>query len=323
MKNIILTVLICGAFSINAQVNTNIRIYHMLGTQLFQMNSPAQNNLAQDYKITRLQYYMTKFSIVHDGGQVTLVSDDTVALISATDGIFSSIELGSLNISNVEAVKFHIGVYSPLNNGDPSLFPSSHPLAPKSPSMHWGWASGYRFLVYEGTGGVNFSQVFQLHGLGNNNYFETTVSAVGEMVNGNLIIALDADYTRGVEGINVSNGIIAHGVDGADLTAIENFRDYVFMQSSQSLSASIEDQSIHSQWGIIPNPSKDGVISISMNNELAIDEILVSNLLGEEITRVNSENVNKLKIDMVSSGTYIVQLLKNTEVVSTKRVIIL
>jgi len=134
---------------------------------------------------------------------------------------------------------------------------------------------------------------------------------------------LDADYTRGVEGINVSNGIIAHGVDGADLTAIENFRDYVFMQSSQSLSASIEDQSIHSQWGIIPNPSKDGVISISMNNELAIDEILVSNLLGEEITRVNSENVNKLKIDMVSSGTYIVQLLKNTEVVSTKRVIIL
>ena len=323
MKNVILGVLLCGAFSINAQVNTNIRIYHLLGTQLFQMNSTTQNNLAQDYKITRLQYYMTKFSIVHDGGQITSVSDDTVALISATDGIFSSIELGSLNISNVEAVKFHIGVYSPLNNGDPALFPSSHPLAPKSPSMHWGWASGYRFLVYEGVGGNSFSQTFQMHGLGNNNYFETTVNAVGEMVNGNLIIALDADYTRGVENINVANGVIAHGVDGADLTAIENFRDYVFSQSTQSLSASIENQSIHSQWGIFPNPSKDGIISISMNNELVIDEILVSNLLGGEITRVNSDNVNKLEIDMVSSGTYIVQLLKNTEVVSTKRVIIL
>tara|TARA_B110000305_G_scaffold18756_1_gene17277 strand:+ start:215 stop:1186 length:972 start_codon:yes stop_codon:yes gene_type:complete len=323
MKNIILSILLFGSSSINAQVNTNIRIYHMLGTELFQMNSSTQNNLAQDYKITRLQYYMTKFSVVHDGGQITSVSDDVVALISATDGIFSSIELGSLNISNVEAVKFHIGVHSPINNGDPSLFPSSHPLAPKSPSMHWGWASGYRFLVYEGAGGVNFSQVFQLHALGNQNYFETTVSAVGEMVNGNLVIALDADYTRGVEGINVSNGVIAHGVDGVDLTAIENFRDYVFMESTQSLFASIEDQSIHSQWGIFPNPSKDGIISVSMNNELAIDEILVANLLGKEIKRVHSENVKIMEIDMVPSGTYLVQLLKNREIVSTKRLVIL
>ena len=323
MKNITLVVLLCASFSINAQVNTSIRIYHMLGTQLFQMNSATQNNLTQDYKITRLQYYMTKFSVVHDGGQVTAVSDDTVALISATDGLFSSIELGSLNISNVEAVKFHIGVHSPVNNGDPSLFPSTHPLAPKNPSMHWGWASGYRFLVYEGEGGNNFSQTFQLHGLGNNNYFETTVNAVGEMVGGNLIIALDADYTRGVEDINVSNGVIAHGVDGADLTAIENFRDYVFSQSSQSLSASLNNQLINAQWGVFPNPSNNGVVSISMNNELAIDEILVTNLLGKEIARVNPENINKLEIDMISSGTYIVQLLKNAAVISAKRVIIL
>ncbi|MFT6983323.1 MAG: hypothetical protein ACJAUD_002095, partial [Crocinitomicaceae bacterium] len=123
MKNITLALLLCASFSINAQVNTTIRIYHTLGTQLFQMNSTTQNNLAQDYQVTRIQYYMTRMSVVHDGGQITAISDDTVALISAADGTFSEIELGTLNITDVEAVKFHIGVHTPINNADPSLYP--------------------------------------------------------------------------------------------------------------------------------------------------------------------------------------------------------
>jgi|TARA_B110000967_G_C18894547_1_gene569645 hypothetical protein len=322
MKNITLAILLCASFSINAQVNTNIRIYHTLGTQLFQMNSTTQNDLTQDYQVTRIEYYLTKFSVVHDGGQITAISDDTVALISATDGTFSSIELGSLNITDVEAVKFHIGVYSPVNNEDPSLYPSSHPLAPKSPSMHWGWASGYRFLVYEGVGGVNFSQVFQLHALGNNNYFETTVSAVGEMAGGNLIIALDADYTRGVDNIDVSNGVVAHGVDLDDLTALENFRDFVFSQSVLPLSTSTDDIESDIQWGLFPNPSSDGKIVVSIDSDVTIDKILITDLLGKEVSSVNYSNLKSVEIDIATSGIYLIQLLTNSSIVSTKRVVI-
>jgi|TARA_B110000971_G_scaffold9054_1_gene8744 hypothetical protein len=322
MKNITLAILLCASFSINAQVNTNIRIYHTLGTQLFQMNSTTQNDLTQDYQVTRIEYYLTKFSVVHDGGQITAISDDTVALISATDGTFSSIELGSLNITDVEAVKFHIGVYSPVNNEDPSLYPSSHPLAPKSPSMHWGWASGYRFLVYEGVGGVNFSQVFQLHALGNNNYFETTVSAVGEMAGGNLIIALDADYTRGVDNIDVSNGVVAHGVDLDDLTALENFRDFVFSQNVLPLSTSTDDIESDIQWGLFPNPSSDGKIVVSIDSDVTIDKILITDLLGKEVSSVNYSNLKSVEIDIATSGIYLIQLLTNSSIVSTKRVVI-
>lgn len=320
MKNFILVVLLFGTLSINAQVNTNIRIYHKLGTQLFQMNSTTQNNLAQDYKITRLQYYMTKFSVVHDGGQITPISDDTVALISATDGMFSSIELGTLNISNVEAVKFHIGVHSPINNEDPGLLPSSHPLAPKSPSMHWGWASGYRFLVYEGVGGNNFSQTFQMHGLGNNNYFETTVNAVGAMVGGDLVISIDADYTRGVENIDVSSGVIAHGIDGADLTALENFRDFVFSQSSETVAVNVLNDNI--KWDVFPNPSVNGKINVSVDSESGIDEVLITNLIGKEVARLSLTKVNNIEIRIPNSGVYIVQLLTNSKVVSAKKVLI-
>lgn len=322
MKIITLVMLLCAPFLINAQVNTNIRIYHTLGTQLFQLNNTTQNNLTQDYKVTRLQYYMTKFSVVHDGGQITTISDDTVALISAADGIFSTIELGSLIVTDVEAVKFHIGVHSPVNNEDPSLYPSFHPLAPKSPSMHWGWAAGYRFLVYEGVGGNNFSQVFQLHGLGNDNYFETTVNAVGEMLGGNLIIALDADYTRGVETIDVSNGLIMHGVDLADLTALENFRDYVFSQSALPLTVITNDLETNIQWGLFPNPSNDGKILVSIDSDVSIDQILITDLSGKEISRVSSVNLKSVEIDIAISGIYFVQLLTNSIVVSVKRVVI-
>ena len=322
MKNITLALLLCASFSINAQVNTTIRIYHALGNQLFQMNSTTQNNLPQDYQVTRIQYYMTRVSVIHDGGQITAISDDTVALISAADGTFSTIELGPLNITDVEGVKFHIGVHTPINNADPSLYPISHPLGPKSPSMHWGWASGYRFLVYEGVGGVNFSQAFQLHALGNNNYFETTVSAVGEMANGDLIIALDADYTRGVEGIDVSNGIVAHGVDGADLTALENFRDFVFSQSVLPLFTSTDNLDSEIQWGLFPNPSNDGKIVVSIDSDVTIDEILITDLLGKEVSRVNYGNLKSLEIEIATSGTYFVQLLTNSSVASTKRFVI-
>jgi len=124
--------------SSNAQVNTELRIYHMLGSQAFQMSTTAQNDLGHDFQVERLQYYVSNFSVVHDGGTETAVNVDTIALMNAADGIFSTIELGSLNITSVESVKFYIGVPQPTNNADPSLYGPDHPLAPQSPSMHWG-----------------------------------------------------------------------------------------------------------------------------------------------------------------------------------------
>ena len=318
------TILSILAFSLltlssNAQVNTELRIYHMLGTQAFQMSTTAQNNIGHDFQVERLQYYVSNLSIIHDGGVETPINVDTVALMNAADGVFSTIELGSHTITSVEGVKFYIGVPQPTNNADPSLYGPDHPLAPQSPSMHWGWASGYRFLAYEGTGGMNFSQVFQLHGLGNNNYFQTSVVATGQVINGTLVIALDADYVRGVDDINVSNGVIAHGVDQEDLTALENFRDYVFSSSTQDLTTSINDLEA-TAWTIYPNPSVSGVSTIEYDSQLAIDAIRVSNLTGHEIAVVETSNGSAL-IELEESGVYFVTLLKDGKALSTKRIV--
>lgn len=302
-----------------AQVNTELRIYHRLGNQAFQLNSTTQNNLANDFQITRLEYYVTNFSILHDGGQETAISSDTVALMNGASGVFSTVELGSLSITTVEAVKFYIGVPQPVNNADPSLYGPDHPLAPKSPSMHWGWASGYRFLAYEGQGGANFSQTFQLHGLGNSNYFQTTVAATGQLVNGSLVIALDADYTRGVENINVSNGVIAHGVNLEDLTALENFRDYVFSASTQNLTA--ESNELTSEnWSLYPNPLIDGALTVQFPDQEKADAVRISNALGQEIAQLAISN-GFATIDLEEAGIYFITLLKDGVEISSKRIV--
>ncbi len=300
-----------------AQITTELRIYHKLGTQGFQFNTTTQSSTNQDYQITRLQYYLTKFTVIHDGGQETIVDQATVALINGADGTYSVVELGSLNLTNVEGVKFHIGVHSPINNEDPSLYPSDHPLAPQSPSMHWGWASGYRFLVYEGKGGVNFSQTFQMHGLGNNNYFETTVNAVGQNVGGTMYIVLDADYTMGVETIDVAAGVIAHGVDAEDKTLLENFRDYVFSQSSEVLVAGTEEQDQLLDWTAYPNPTS-GEVNLNLDPSIEFDEIIVTNTLGQKVLSTNTVNTS---IILDEAGVYFIQLISDGNVLGTKRII--
>jgi hypothetical protein len=300
-----------------AQITTELRIYHKLGTQGFQFNTTTQSSAGDDYQITRLQYYLTQFTVVHDGGQELAIDSDTVALIDASDGTYSVVELGDLNVTNVEGVKFHVGVHSPVNNENPALYPSDHPLAPQSPSMHWGWASGYRFLVYEGKGGASFSQTFQMHGLGNSNYFETTVNAVGQNVGGTMYIVLDADYVKGVENIDVSAGPIAHGVDQEDLTALQNFRDYVFSQSTEVLVANVNDSDILSSWDIYPNPT-NGKIQMSIDSDITYDDIIVSNAIGEIIDVEMSLNGS---IYLNEAGIYFVQLVQDGNIIGTRRVI--
>lgn len=300
-----------------AQTTTELRIYHKLGTQGFQFNTTTQSSASQDYQVTRLQYYMTKFTVIHDGGQETVINDTVVALINGSDGTYSVVELGSLSLTSVEGVKFHIGVHSPVNNADPSLYAPGHPLAPQSPSMHWGWASGYRFLVYEGKGGVNFSQTFQMHGLGNSNYFETTVNAVGQNVGGTMYIVLDADYTMGVENIDVAAGVIAHGVDAEDKTLIENFRDYVFSQSSEVLVAGTEEQDQLVDWVVYPNPTS-GNVNVTIDGSIEFDEIIVTNTLGQKVFSGNTAN-NSLVLN--EAGVYFIHLLNDGNILGTKRII--
>lgn len=318
MKNIVFTfLLLTFAFVGMAQSDVTLKINHKLGVDDFMLDAIGTNNLGQNFKATRLEYYLSRITIVHDGGTETAVPDEVIALVRPQDEVSTSIALGSFDVTSVESVKFHIGVYEPINNEDPTLQEADHPLAPKSPSMHWGWAAGYRFIAYEGAGGVDFSQNFQLHGLGNSNYFEVE-SDVWVDVDGDAItVSLNGNYSAGLKDIDLASGTISHGETGAAKKVLENWRDVVFGVYTVGI-----DEENKLEWSVYPNPS-NGTVFINLEKTAAIKQIKINNLLGETIQSVPVNSNNQLEVSLVAKGVYFVTALdEKGEAIATERLVV-
>jgi hypothetical protein len=230
----------------------------------------------------------------------------------------TSIPLGSYSVTSIESVKFYIGIQEPTNNEDPSLYSVDHPLGPKSPSMHWGWTAGYRFVAYEGFGGSGFSQNFQLHGLGNENYFEIEkdVNVVDE--SGVLVMDLNADYTRGVENIDLNSGTISHGSTGEAKQTLENWRDFVF----GNYAVGIETNSPTAVWSVYPNPST-GLVTLKVEANATTAIVQVSNVLGEIVQTINLADALTQEVELNQTGIFMFTILDQSGIaIETKRVVI-
>ncbi|MFK7907637.1 MAG: MbnP family protein [Chitinophagales bacterium] len=319
MKNYLLIFLALGLFSISsfAQNSIQLQINHKLGDEAFVMQTEATNNIGNKFNTTRLEYYISEITILHNGTIETKI-DDLWVLANAGDET-TLVDLGMHNIDAIEGISFHIGVDKEHNHADPASYGNGHPLAPKFPSMHWGWAAGYRFIAYEGKGGNSLNQDCQLHGLGDDNYFQTSVDVVATAVNNEIIIDLNADYTRVLEDINVNSGVIVHGDNGAAKKALENFRDYVFSVASDA--TSIVDFSEINSVNLYPNPANVGraFIAIDATQNLQY-QIKVYDVLGREIQSLDNVQSNvPTALNLEVAGLYIVSLVKEGQSVITKK----
>lgn len=321
MKKFVLLLPLLFAFGLfsHAQNDIQLNIHHKLGADDFALYTAAVNNLNNNFNVTRLEYYISEISILHDGGNETMIEDLWI-LVDATEP--TQVDLGSHNLNEVEGIRLHIGVDEEHNHLDPGSYPSGHPLAPQLPSMHWGWAAGYRFIAYEGNGGPLYNQLFQLHGLGNDNYFQTEIPLTANAIDGQIDINLDADYARGLEDIVVKSGVIVHGEDGAAKKSLENFRDYVFSPSATVSSTS--ELSILEKVEIYPNPGFDGTANlvVSTTEELTFD-VVVSDLLGRKIQQVNSVQGNTgLQLNLDGSGLHFISVVVDGKVLATKKLML-
>lgn len=300
-----------------AQTQVSLNINHQLNSNAFALNQTAQNNLNEDFEVTRLQYYISGIELTHDGGTVTPMSDVYILV----DGTMpTSVDLGDQNIMNLEKVSFYIGVDSRSNHKDPALWSAQHPLAPKFPSMHWGWTAGYRFAAFEGNSGVNMGQVFELHCLGDNNYFKTEVDLTASATNNTLPIYLQADYSRILEGISVSSGVIEHGESGAARTALINFQSFVFSPGSPM--TDIESDLGLQAWAIFPNPSNTGQTTVDIAMAQASElQLIVRDALGRKIQQYETTGTRtQTHINLPSPGLYFVSIMKEGVQIGTRKV---
>lgn len=296
-----------------AQQNVTLKINHLLGSSPFAMSQTTSNNLSNQFNITRLEYYISDIKLVHDGGQITSVPN-TWILVDAAQ--VSSTPLGLFNITTLESITFAVGVEAPINNADPNLQPTSHPLAPKSPSMHWGWAAGYRFVAIEGNTGTNMSQIWQIHALGNRNYRAQTVATSGRTVNNILEVELDADYTQALSGITVNGNLLTHGEFNEAASLLTNFRTGVFTQSTVGLNEKRNEVS----FTISPNPS-NGEVKLSLDRSMQNMNYKVLDVNGRLVVNGNLTN-SSIDLSAVEKGLYFILLFEENEMIGSEKVTI-
>ena len=317
-KTLTIASMLLIAVNVFAQKDVKITINHKLGTENFAFNTEAQNDLGHKFKLSRLEYYISGISIIHDGGTETKVSDVYIlAKANQTDTIL----LGNLNVTSIESINFSVGVDPGVNNGDPAQWGSLHPLAPKFPSMHWGWASGYRFVALEGKSGNNFAQDFQIHALGNKNYFKQNIPVEGKSVNDALLITLNADYTKAVSGMDMNSGLVEHSENKEAATCLRLFQTSVFTnESGEGNTLSVKEVKVANAFGTYPNPS-NGTFTIQLDDErFQSGDIKVMNLVGEVVKETTLEN-GQSSMTLDKKGVYFLSILKDG-LISTEKVII-
>lgn len=315
MKNllsIIIALIFALPITLSAQNSIQLEIRHKLNGSDFGFNQEDVTSLGELFEVDRMEYYISEISINHSEGEVSHLDSIWILVQAASNS--STFDLGDYDIDSVESITFSIGVEQEFNHLDPTLYPSSHPLGPKSPSMHWGWTSGYRFVAMEGEE-TDGSEQFEIHALGDQNYFETTVDVEVQAENGNVIIPIYANYAEALRGIELKNGVITHGDFDEAIDLLENFRDHVFT-ATEPVDSLPDDSTTsvgfvldYSAFQIAPNPSV-GSIRIQLDDaSMAGSEISVYDLTGKMIqTKVQNTSKQVIEFENMRPGVYLVEM---------------
>ncbi len=318
MKRIyLLLVLCCISVPTFAQTNVTLQINHKLGANAFQLGSQVTNNLGHDFDVDRLQYYISEIRLTHDGFQTTTIPNIWI-LVNANQTV--SISLGNHPILSLEGISFGIGVDSAHNHLDPSQYAMNHPLAPQSPSMHWGWSSGYRFVAMEGNSGTNLAQTYEIHALEDVNYFYANVNTAGTLSGQDLLISIDADYAQALRDVDVASGPISHGGTGASMTLLENFRDHVFTAALPTGLA--ETTQSAPNFTMAPNPSTGQVRLYTDAANTRDMRFEVYDALGRKLNSLKVNAAQWTELEISTPGFYSVVMQKGARTLATKCLVI-
>ena len=294
------------SFGMSAQSTTELvlNIDHRMGQNPLTSSEVGTNNLGNQFIFSRLQYYVDDIQVEYNSDSI--FEYPHVLLINALEDE-TRLHLGSVtDLDSVTAIRFAVGVGPDVNNLDPSTYPPAHPLAPKSPSMHWGWTSGYRFVCAEGLGSSSFDQVFELHGLGNDNYAMQTIATSGTALGGDTIeVGLIADYSELVKNIHVAQGVTSHGETGDAFQALKNLNNDVFTSAAEGNAAMGEiERELSSSLAVemYPNPTSG---SFAVNAPKSTN-ISVYDALGNLLAQHQSDD-NPVQIELSTAGMYLVQ----------------
>ncbi len=320
MKKLILLLLLLTTLTAVAENTVILKFNHLLDGKKFvsdyMTTAPDGKSL---FKCSMLRYYISGIKITHDGGKITEAKGKyilvNVANTLPTIGDNTRFELGVYDVNSIEAIEFSLGVDPATNHLDPSSYPSSSPLSPQSPTMHWGWTAGYRFVTFEGRARTLTDTAtigFQIHSFGDEIYTPVKMNVKSRSEGEGVIsVTLNAEYKNLIKDIDVSTEMVEHGTEGIPAQMMSNFGKNVF---SEPVVNSIDENTKQVPMTIYPNPARNLVV-VSMGENMDADVIL-TNILGENIISASMTDGNvSLQIDL-PSGMYGVKVIQKGKVIA-------
>jgi hypothetical protein len=201
----------------------------------------------EDYHLEHHKFYCSRIEVIHDGGQTMRLDTNKVYLVDITS---PWIDLGSLPVTNIEGVRFGVGVPEYLNHSDINLYPEEHPLSYQSPSMFWGWSAGYMHMIiggrFDGNNDGTPETTFELHNLGDDNYFSKEILMPATAYPNDMqLITVNWNVNEWMNGIVPSVVEVSHSAAGVNATIMYNVVDSDVFTSPQNASiATIDPQAV-------------------------------------------------------------------------------
>jgi len=319
MKKIIIAVLLAMTCTMSAaEVNLNID-YNVDGVP-FEYNKEYINTDGIKYKVTRFEFYMCQFKL-----------DDTVleGTYVLANAQYNKYTLGNFDIDQVNKLGISFGVEAEENIGkDPNRFGMFHPLAPKNPSMHWGWAAGYRFWAIEGfsdpDGDGEYDKSFQFHILGDEAFrsvlFDVGAEAIKSVAKEGIQSeggVVDIKLGFNIQKLLAPVDMTKFGIYHQFYNDSQEVRDVIdnFTESDVVTSETQTSIAMFNNIEISPNPTTD---FLNIGNEFITASYDIISLEGTTVQSGNIDN-DIIKVGDISTGTYILRIYDKKNVLNTAK----
>jgi hypothetical protein len=275
----------------------------MFNNQDYILNTEVISPTGTKIKITDFNYYISNVKLIYNNGQVFELGD-TVFLVKSGSHF---LDLGQLNINNVEKISFGIGVPEELNHLDIAAYPLDHPLSFQEPSMHWGWAAGYMHMIISGLADSDddgtVDKLFEIHSLGDKNYHEIEVFVKEEL---NLVdqnvLTLFCNIDTWLNNIDLKTIGIKHGENGVNQSILKVPTTSPVFTSNYSY-LKIDEKA--DKIGGITYKKLNQSLEINWNNLLKINRYEFVNSNGQVLKSENSKEINSATIiNDLSPGMY-------------------
>ena len=301
MKNLFALIAVAFVGNIMAQSTLSLNFHPKSNNQDLFLNTIAQDINGTDMTISAFNYYISNIHVIYDGGQ-DLDLSDTVLLVKTDAGSF---DMGQHDVPNIEQVNFSVGVPQDINHLDITLYPTGHFLSFQTPSMHWGWTSGYKFLLVDGRADDNGdgtpTTLFQLHDVGDANFKNFQLPTVATYMNNQTLIHINCNLDEWLYGANINTLGVQHGSSGINATTMNNVNDRVVFESP--VNAGITELSKTGELFFIKNGSN---LEINWKDVTGAASYRLIDLNGRTIaSNFTNDNKGIYKTSSLSSGSYI------------------